>query len=172
MKKILTILVSFMLLFSSSPAVFGLGEGYGDGMYHSSTTISRYEVGSASVDEELVQLIAAELEKAYGVEGDVSSLAAYAVPVYTQQVIPHNMAVIQQEYAKCVLRNALGIPLVPLPNAVYQEIGVALKLKRWGYAATKIVQVMAPLVAKGVVRSLGGPVTIAASLVWAVGTCL
>lgn len=137
------------------------------------SSMSEYEL-SYYQSEEFIQELAFALKDAMeknGFAGDSAGVAIQGFSSLGRMSSPSSVASNMTAYAQCVLLAALGLPAAALPKSVYDEIGVALKLKRWEYAARKIIQVTAPLIARGVIRNMGGPWVIIPSITIAAFSC-
>lgn len=131
------------------------------------------EQSSAYFTDEMIQELALELEKAFE-DIDFSGLSVESVaPSYSLRSLanPNSVADSMTSFAQCVLRSAFGIPTGAILQSAYDEIGTAIKLKRWNFAARKIAEVVGPLIAKGVVKNIGGPIAIAAGIAYGAANC-
>lgn len=153
---------------TGSSLVAPVGVGISGNSSMSASELSYYQ------SEEFVQELASALKDAMeknGFAGDSAGVAIQGFSSLGRMSNPSSVASNMTGYAQCVLLAALGLPAGVLPKSVYDEIGVALKLKRWEFAARKIIQVTAPLVARGIIRNMGGPLVIIPSITIAVFSC-
>lgn len=74
-------------------------------------------------------------------------------------------------FAKCLVGSALGIPVSAFGTGTWTAIVTAIKAWNWGLAANTIARALGPAFLKGAGKYLGGPAMIAATLAGGAAVC-
>ncbi len=74
-------------------------------------------------------------------------------------------------FAKCLVGSALGIPVSAFGAGTWTAIVTAIKAWNWGLAANTIARALGPAFLRGAGKYLGGPAMIAATLAGGAAVC-